>query len=97
MAASDTTDVTLDILKRIQADQAAHRQETRALQQGLVDVVRLIQRLDTRVSDIKADLETMFKMELIGQNAHHQTRMEGILEEAVGAILARLDKIEQHR
>lgn len=39
----------------------------------------------------------MFKMELIGQNAHHQTRMENMLEEAVGVILDRLDKIEQRR
>lgn len=95
MATTDTTDVTLEILKRIQADQVAHRQETRAPQQSLVDVVRLIQRLDTRISDIKADLETMFRMELIGLNAHHQTRVEQMLEEAVGAILERLDRIER--
>lgn len=78
--ATDTTDLTIEISRRIQADQAAHRQETRALQQGFVDIARLIQRMDTRfsdmerrLSDVKSDLETMFKMELIGQNAHHHT------------------------
>lgn len=94
MATTDATDVALAILRRIQAEQASHRQETRALQQNPVDIVRLIQRLDTRISDIKADLETMFKMELVGQNAHHQTRMEQMLEEAVGTIRERLDRIE---
>lgn len=97
MATTDITDATFEILKHIQADQAAHRQETRALQQGLVDVVRLSQRLDTRISDVKADLETMFKMELLGQNAHHQTRMENMLEEAAGTILERLDRLERSR
>lgn len=93
MATTDATDVALDILWRIQAEQASHRQETRALQQSLVDVVRLVQRFDTRISDIKSDLETMFKMELVRQNAHHQARMEQIFEEAVGTIRERLDRI----
>lgn len=94
MATEEIVDATLEILKRIQADQAGHRKETRDLQQSLVDVVRLIQRLDTRVSDIKADLETMFKMELVGQHAHHETRIEQILQDSHTGILERLDRIE---
>ena len=78
----------------MQADITAHRQETRALQQSFVDVVRLIQRLDQRIADSKADLETMFKMELIGQHAHHQTQIEQLMHGELGDIRERLDRID---
>ncbi|MDO8359491.1 MAG: hypothetical protein Q7T08_05555 [Devosia sp.] len=94
MATADTTDITLEVLKRIQADQAAHRQETRAIQQSFIDLARLVQRLDARMSDIKADLETMFKMEIIGQMAHLETRLESTFFEKLGAIAVRLDSID---
>jgi|GEM_PF-6648384 len=79
--ATDTTDATLEILKRIQAELAALRQEIRASQQNFVDVARTVQRMDARLSDVKADLETMFKMELIGQLTHFETRIENMLDQ----------------
>ena len=96
--ATDTTDLILEILKRLQADM-------RGLQQSFVDVARLIQRMDTRFSDtdrriseLKADLETMFKMELIGQHAHQQTRIELMLDDRLSSLEERLaaplDRIE---
>lgn len=102
--ATETTGITVDILRRIQADQAAHRQESRALQQSQVDLVRLIQRLDARISDVerrvtdtKADLETMFRMELIGQLAHQETRVERMLGEAIAGVDERLVGMEARR
>ncbi len=99
--ATDTSDLTIDILRRIQSDQAAHRQETRALQQSFVDVARLIQRMDTRfdhmerrISDVKADLETMFKMELIGQHAHHQTQVEQMIHNELSDVREQLTRID---
>lgn len=97
--AAETTDITVDILRRIQAEQAAHRLETRAIQQSFVDLARLVQRLDARISDVKSDLETMFKMELIGQHPHLETRLEArfdtLLNEALIKLSERLDRIEQ--
>lgn len=84
---TEITDLTLDILKKIQDEQAAHRRDTRAIQQSFVDLARVVQRLDarvanfeTRISDLKADLETMFKMEIIGQSANLETRLEAIID-----------------
>ena len=57
--ATDTTDLTHEILKRMQADLADLRREVHANQQNFVDVARVVQRLDARLSDVKADLETM--------------------------------------
>lgn len=96
--ATEAADLTIEILRRMQADMAAHRQETRALQQSFVDVVRLIQRLDQRIADSKADLETMFKMELIGQHAHQLTRIELMVDDRLAGLEERLaawlDRIE---
>ena len=103
--ATDTTDITLEILKRFQAEQAAHRKETRALQESFVDVARLLQRMDTRfsdverrIADVKSDLETLFKMELIGQFAHQQTRLEQMVDNRLAGmeerLAQRLDRIE---
>ncbi len=92
--ATETTDLSIEILRRIQADIAEHRRETRQLQQSFVDVVRLIQRMDQRMSETKSDLETMFKMEVIGQHAHQQTRIEQIIHNELADVRARLDRIE---
>lgn len=88
--ATETTDLTIEILRRIQAGQ---RQDVRQLQQSFVDVVRLIQRMDQRLSDMKADLETMFKMELIGQHAHQQTRLEQVMDERLSGVEERLTQL----
>jgi hypothetical protein len=103
--ATETTDLTVEILRRIQAEQAGQRQETRQLQQSFVDIARLIQRLDQRfteierrVDDVKLDLETMFKMELIGQHAHQQTRLEQMMDDRLAGLeerlASRLDRID---
>lgn len=93
--AMETTDITVEILWRIQAEQAAHRLETRAIQQSFVDLARVVQRLDARLSDVKEDLETMFKMEIIGQQAHLETRLEArfdaMFSESEARLEARLD------
>ena len=80
------TDLTHEVLKRIQADIAGLRQEVRANQQNFVDVARVVQRMDARLSDVKADLETMFKMELVGQLTHFETRMESKLDDIVSRL-----------
>lgn len=90
--ATETTDLTIEILRRIQADQAGQRQDTRRLQESFVDVVRLIQRMDQRISDMKSDLETMFKMELIGQHAHQQTRIEQLLDDRLALMEERFNE-----
>lgn len=90
--ATETTDLTIEILRRIQADQAGQRQDTRQLQESFVDVVRLIQRMDQRISDMKSDLETMFKMELIGQHAHQQTRIEQMLDDRLALMEERFNE-----
>jgi hypothetical protein len=90
---TETTDLTHEILKRIQSDIAGLRQEIRANQQNFVDVARVVQRMDARLSDVKADLETMFKMELIGQLTHFETRFENVLDTRFDAILNRLDQL----
>ena len=96
--ATETTDITIEILRHIQAEQAAHRLETRAIQQSFVDLARVVQRLDARLSDVKEDLETMFKMEIIGQNAHLETRLEARLDEmssdSDARFQAKLDAVE---
>jgi len=99
--ATETTDLTIEILRRMQADIAEHRRETRQLQQSFVDVARLIQRMDSRFTDLerrigdqKSDLETMFKMELIGQHAHQQTKIEQLVHEEFADVRERLDRIE---
>ena len=80
---------------------AEHRRETRQLQQSFVDVARLIQRMDgrfsgleRRINDQKSDLETMFKMELIGQHAHQQTKIEQLIQNELADVRERLDRIE---
>jgi hypothetical protein len=54
--------------------------------------------MDSRLSDIKSVLETMFKMEIIGQFAHMETRAEtrldNVLEDKLAPINAHLDRIE---
>lgn len=90
--ATETTDLTIEILRRIQADQAGQRQDTRQLQESFVDVVRLIQRMDQRISDMKSDLETMFKMELIGQHAHQQTRIGQMLDDRLALMEERFNE-----
>lgn len=90
--ATETTDLTIAILRRIQADQAGQRQDTRQLQESFVDVVRLIQRMDQRISDMKSDLEAMFKMELIGQHAHQQTRIEQMLDDRLALMEERFNE-----
>ena len=99
--AAETTDLTIEILRRIQADMAEHRRETRQLQQSFVDVARLIQRMDgrfsgleRRIDDQKSDLETMFKMELIGQYAHQQTKLEQVIHDELADVRERLDRID---
>lgn len=57
-----------------------------------MDVVRLIQRMDQRISDMKSDLETMFKMELIGQHAHQQTRIEQLLDDRLALMEERFNE-----
>ena len=80
---------------------AEHRRETRQLQQSFVDVARLIQRMDgrfsgleRRIDDQKSDLETMFNMELIGQYAHHQTKLEQVIHDELADVRERLDRID---
>ena len=80
---------------------AEHRRETRQLQQSFVDVARLIQRMDgrfsgleRRIDDQKSDLETMFKMELIGQYAHQQTKLEQVIHDELADVRERLDRID---
>lgn len=73
---------------------AEHRRETRQLQQSFVDVARLIQRMDQRMSETKSDLETMFKIELIGQHAHQQTKIEQLIHDEFADVRERLDRIE---
>ncbi|MBN9310269.1 hypothetical protein [Devosia sp.] len=90
--AADTTDLTIEILKRIQTEQAGQRQDIRQLQQSFVDIARLIQRMEQRLSDLKPDLETMFKMELIGQHAHQQTRLEQMMDESLIGLEERLSE-----
>lgn len=91
--ATETTDLTNEILRRIQAEQAGQRQDVRQLQQSFVDVARLIQRMDQRLSDMKSDLETMFKVELIGQQAHQQTRLEQAIDEKLAGLEERLAQL----
>lgn len=100
MTSADVADLTLEFLKRIQAEQAAQRQDIRAIQQSFIDMARVVQRLDARLSDIKSDLETMFKMEIIGQFAHFETRFETRLDQLLDHKLDQklapvLERLEQ--
>lgn len=61
---------------------------------GFADVDGRSADMERRDNDMKADLETMFKMELIGRDAHHQTCMEQLLHDELGEIRERLDRIE---
>jgi hypothetical protein len=88
--ATETTDLTIELLKRIQADLNVLRQDVRANQQNFVDVAPVMQRLDARVSDVEADLETMFKMELIGQLTNFETRIGAQLDEKLAPIIDHL-------
>jgi hypothetical protein len=98
---AEITDLTTEILKGIQTELGGLRRDVRDVQEGYLGLLQLLQRIDgrhsqfeQRLADMKADLETMFKMEIIGQFAHLETRLENTLSGSLAPIATRLQQIE---
>lgn len=58
----------------------------------MVELERRFLNLEQRLSDLKPDLELMFKVELMGQAGHLETRLESRL----GRLETRIETLEGH-
>jgi len=87
--------VTLDrlfrLLQEIQAEQREQRAEQRDMRSLLLAQVDHGRRVERRLSELRDDLELMFKSEMMGRLGNFETGIErrlGDLEERIGALEA---------
>ena len=91
--------LVLEQLRAIRSEQQGHRtlllscvDYMRRVEQRVVDFEQRLVSTDRKLNELRADLELMFKAELMGQLANFETRIEAQLDrisDRVSALEAR--------
>lgn len=94
---SDQNNVTLDflgrILSEIQADQRQQRTDLSDIRSLVLAQIEYSRRVERRLSEVRDDLEMMFKSEIMGRFSNFELR----LERRVDDLLERVNTLENNR
>lgn len=94
---SDQNNVTLDflgrILSEIQADQRQQRTDLSDIRSLVLAQIEYSRRVERRLSEVRDDLEMMFKSEIMGRFSNFELR----LERRVDDLLERVNTLKNNR
>jgi len=94
---SDQNNVTLDFLGRvlseIQADQRQQRTDLSDIRSLVLAQIEYSRRVERRLSEVRDDLEMMFKSEIMGRFSNFEMRLERRVDE----LLERVNTLESDR